>query len=397
MKILKLITLVSVLIPTALTASSVISHRFNEKNDHFISDQSNEKSENEILTSLNKHINDLRIKIIEIQGKINALKDEKQKVEKQKFEIDQQIRTIKEEFESSGSNESLKEKLDALLKESDKLNNRPRDIDDELATLQRDKEGFERQKSDNESKLETFRKNEEAYRLMVLHIWNSRFKNTIWEKETCFSLLQRFEKETGIRLELQDLRIKDDPIHINNKKFNNNLKVKTFNIRFDLPSNAAYKLSQDKIENGDELVQFGYDDKGKIQPISPNINKVPITLPWFITDLSRAFYKTNHGEIDGIQHWDTSNVTNMSHMFFESWINQQIGHWNVKNVMNFEWMFWSCTLFEKSIGSWEISSNAKTERFMNNPVPIWSNGAMREACVPKIIRERHVNDARHIK
>lgn len=55
--------------------------------------------------------------------------------------------------------------------------------------------------------------------------------------------------------------------------------------------------------------------------------------------------------------WNTSSVTNMSHLFASAGnFNQPIGNWNVSNVTNMDWMFHYLPKFNQPIGNWNTSN-----------------------------------------
>ncbi|WP_434338071.1 BspA family leucine-rich repeat surface protein [Mycoplasma capricolum] len=110
--------------------------------------------------------------------------------------------------------------------------------------------------------------------------------------------------------------------------------------------------------------------------------KVPNKLPNLITSLRNAFSDNKNEFIDGIQYWDTSNISNMSWTFnnaikfnqdLSSWntsnvrdmkymfngavsFNQDISKWNTHNVQTFEGMFKSTKNFNQDLSGWNISS-----------------------------------------
>jgi len=106
-------------------------------------------------------------------------------------------------------------------------------------------------------------------------------------------------------------------------------------------------------------------------------------------DTSFMFYQANNfnnGGATGIGDWNTSNVTNMQEMFFQSAINQPLNGWDVGKVQNMNSMFrftpfngtvsnWSptsCTnfrimfgntSFNQDIGNWRFNENNNVDMF----------------------------------
>lgn len=78
-----------------------------------------------------------------------------------------------------------------------------------------------------------------------------------------------------------------------------------------------------------------------------------------VTDMSNMF--TNSSFNQPIGNWDVSSVTNMYHMFIGSDFNQPIGNWDVSNVTDMSGMFNGAngndgSPFNQSIGDWDVSS-----------------------------------------
>ena len=110
--------------------------------------------------------------------------------------------------------------------------------------------------------------------------------------------------------------------------------------------------------------------------MNDNIDELRVAVKLWLNDESRATIKYGH-----IGNWDTSNVTNMSTMFFGAinfnqdiggWdtskvdgmgqmflcahnFNKDIGEWNTSNVTNMCNMFWCAINFNGDIGSWDTS------------------------------------------
>ncbi|ABC01502.1 BspA family leucine-rich repeat surface protein [Mycoplasma capricolum] len=122
------------------------------------------------------------------------------------------------------------------------------------------------------------------------------------------------------------------------------------------------KIIQQPIYNADktECLQIGYDlfnNQISIIPFLPTTKKVPSVLPKEITSLAQAFEDNENEFIDGIQHWDTSNITDMWGVFVgASNFNQDISMWNTSNVTSMNYMFSGCEEFNQDISKWDVSN-----------------------------------------
>ncbi|AOQ22019.1 BspA family leucine-rich repeat surface protein [Mycoplasma capricolum subsp. capripneumoniae] len=110
-----------------------------------------------------------------------------------------------------------------------------------------------------------------------------------------------------------------------------------------------------------ECLEIGYftneKDEIQIESFKPTTKKVPSVLPKKITSLKNAFKNNINITISGIEHWDTSNVTNMAGMFFGATsFNQDISKWDVSKVKTMNGMFKKAKKFNQPIGSWNTSN-----------------------------------------
>lgn len=73
------------------------------------------------------------------------------------------------------------------------------------------------------------------------------------------------------------------------------------------------------------------------------------------TSLRGAFANT-FTNINRVNEWDTSKVTNMSEVFQGSTFNSNISNWNTSSVTTMAKMFQSNESFNQPIGSWNVSN-----------------------------------------
>lgn len=78
-----------------------------------------------------------------------------------------------------------------------------------------------------------------------------------------------------------------------------------------------------------------------------------------VTDMSLMFRganQFNNGDSSSIDSWDVSNVTNMSGIFARAIrFNKSLNSWNTSNVTNMSSVFQNCTAFNGNVSSWNTS------------------------------------------
>ncbi|CBW54085.1 Conserved hypothetical protein, DUF285 family [Mycoplasma mycoides subsp. capri LC str. 95010] len=122
------------------------------------------------------------------------------------------------------------------------------------------------------------------------------------------------------------------------------------------------KIIKQPVYNADrtECLEIGYewyDNQISIIPFPHTIKKVPRVLPTQITSLENAFIYNQNEFIDGIEYWDTSNITNMYSMFYEANnFNQNISMWDVSSVVDMSYMFCWAYKFNQDISNWNVSN-----------------------------------------
>ena len=87
------------------------------------------------------------------------------------------------------------------------------------------------------------------------------------------------------------------------------------------------------------------------------------SLPKRITSLKGIFRGGNSSFYNGIEKWDTSNVTDMSEMFADCLHFNQALPWDTRSVTTMESMFENAGAFNGAIGTWNVS-NVRTMKNM---------------------------------
>ena len=86
-----------------------------------------------------------------------------------------------------------------------------------------------------------------------------------------------------------------------------------------------------------------------------------------ITDMSKLFYESKRKDFEGIEGWETSNVTNMDMMFaymgYNALVrysnidfNPDLSSWNVSKVKSMNNMFTHCSNFNQPLDKWDVSN-----------------------------------------
>ena len=74
-----------------------------------------------------------------------------------------------------------------------------------------------------------------------------------------------------------------------------------------------------------------------------------------VTNMSEVFYNAQGFNYAGIDNWNTSNVTDMSKMFaYTDSFNQSLNQWDTSNVTNMSEMFRGAQAFNSDISNWNL-------------------------------------------
>jgi len=97
------------------------------------------------------------------------------------------------------------------------------------------------------------------------------------------------------------------------------------------------------------------------------INTIDGDYPDLQTSLEDCFRNTPATRINGLDEWDTSDVTNMAGMFNGAdSFNQDIGAWDTGNVTDMRVMFNRADSFNQDIGGWDTSSVTNMANMFNS-------------------------------
>ena len=85
-----------------------------------------------------------------------------------------------------------------------------------------------------------------------------------------------------------------------------------------------------------------------------------------VTNMANLFSGNRTTFNQNIDFWDTSNVTDMSGMFyFNNAFNQPIGNWDVSNVKITSRMFAERRSFNQPLGNWDVSNVVTMSHMFN--------------------------------
>ncbi|PYF41923.1 BspA family leucine-rich repeat surface protein, partial [Metamycoplasma alkalescens] len=148
----------------------------------------------------------------------------------------------------------------------------------------------------------------------------------------------------------------------------------------DGKTKGTYDRDLSRRRDIEEIIQIGYfkNKNNQIQSVKmpAYFQQIPKDLPEEITSTKSMFQGIQDAFSDqlvnfvnhpNISSWDTSNVTDMSHMFENaSKFNQDLSNWDTSNVTDMNHMFAGAISFNQDISNWNVSKVKNMESMFKN-------------------------------
>ena len=160
------------------------------------------------------------------------------------------------------------------------------------------------------------------------------------------------------------IHVKEDIWHFNYIEWNPTKETKFYTLHNPRSGWGEYVGSVGILKNTFKIGNnYGNDDKMDVEHYNrPDFRPTKHIITSKVTDMSDLFDSTkyelganNNFNYAGIQHWDTSGVTNMSGMFLNcDKFNQPIGNWDVARVTNMQMMFAGNSQFNRPLEDWNV-------------------------------------------
>ena len=134
-------------------------------------------------------------------------------------------------------------------------------------------------------------------------------------------------------------------------------------INKDIDSHNYHPKTRDELI---ELINELIEERGN----DANLNDIDTSE---ITDMSQLFFKSKFN--GNISEWDVSKVEDMSYMFSESTFNGDISNWDVSNVKDMFCMFYGSEFTGEhgDISKWDVSNDKNNMYYMFSKSPLEKN------------------------
>ncbi|UWD35392.1 BspA family leucine-rich repeat surface protein [Mycoplasma cottewii] len=233
-----------------------------------------------------------------------------------------------------------------------------------------------KERDEQETQLETltnqFNGINSVFNAIFNKIWEEEFKDHLLNSETYSEIKQQFEnrinqttqQKINFQLESKQHQFKQ----VNSRVGNGNepLKLKLNNILYEFEIGKVWPAKENfasvyHAHHSSVCTDIGYTwdelEGYKIETFKKTTTLVPKKLPRFITNIRKAFEENINSKIEGIQYWNTRNVTSMWRTFAQTPnFNQDISNWDMSNVRSTQTMFWNAKKFNQDINNWNMSN-----------------------------------------
>ncbi|MGX3010033.1 BspA family leucine-rich repeat surface protein [Helicobacter sp. 23-1044] len=153
-------------------------------------------------------------------------------------------------------------------------------------------------------------------------------------------------------------------------------------------TNSGFSSNQSHKNTNQNTQKYKPKTKSELKNLIDKNIKLSMIDTSLITDMSDLFENSNRKDFSGIEHWNVSNVTDMSSMFSGAKsFNQPLNSWNVSNVTSMSFMFGFAESFNQPLDSWNVSNVTDMECMFENTnlksIPKW--------CKEFNVKEKPVN------
>lgn len=148
-----------------------------------------------------------------------------------------------------------------------------------------------------------------------------------------------------------------------------------------IPTITSYNGDRNKILEVSQWGNIAWQNWEASYANCTNLDVTAIDVPNLsnVTSSSLMFFQcTSLIGNPSFNNWNTSPITNMSHMFASAGdFNQPIGNWDTSNVTDMTWMFHYLSKFNQNVENWNVSKVTKMEHMFhrcynfNQPLVNW--------------------------